>query len=111
VYVTYEPVPPVAVDEGSPSGAGLSLAARPNPTRGGLTIEFATPRDGSGSLVLFDLSGRRVRTLLRGPLAAGPHTVAWDGLADDGARPHAGIFFLRLETAAGKAERKVLLLQ
>jgi len=110
VYVTYQPAPPVAVGDQPSSGAGMRLSAHPNPTQRGLTVEFAVPRDGKGSLALYDLSGRRMRTLLAGHISAGPHTVPWDGLAENGARPSAGIFFLRLETAAGRVERKVLLL-
>jgi lamin tail-like protein/flagellar hook capping protein FlgD len=110
VYVTYDASSVVAVGDPPPM-PGLRLSAHPNPTSQGLTVEFALPRDDAGSLALYDLSGRLVRTLLDGPLAAGPHTVAWDGLADDGGRPGAGIFFLRLQTGAGRVERKVLLLQ
>ncbi|MGH7731064.1 MAG: FlgD immunoglobulin-like domain containing protein [Candidatus Eiseniibacteriota bacterium] len=108
VYVTYEPGSTTAV--GDRPTPGIRLSAHPSPTSAGLTVEFDLPRDDAGSLALYDLSGRRVRVLLDGPLTAGPHTVTWDGLAEDGARPRAGIFFLRLVTGAGRVERKVLLL-
>ena len=108
VYVTYEAAPPTAV--GPTPALGITLAARPNPTSAGLTVEFTLPRDDAGSLALYDLSGRRVRTIHDGPLAAGPHTVAWDGRAEDGSRPSAGIFFLKLVTREGQVERKVLML-
>ena len=109
VYVTYEAAPTAAV--GPMPDFGITLSARPNPTSEGLTVEFALPRDDAGSLALYDLSGRLVRTILDGPLAAGPHTVAWDGRADDGSRPSAGIFFLRLVTGVAQVERKVLMLR
>ena len=76
------------------------LAAHPNPTRAGLTVEFTLPAEAaSGSLALYDLTGRLVRSLHAGPLAAGPHRIAWDGRALGGERPGAGIYFLRLEAA------------
>jgi lamin tail-like protein/flagellar hook capping protein FlgD len=109
VYVTYQ-VPPVSVGDLPSSDHGITLAAHPNPTREGLTVEFAMPRDDMGSIVLYDLSGRRVRTLRTGTLAAGPNSLTWDGLAENGTRPSAGIFFLRLESGAGRVESKVLLL-
>ena len=111
VYVTYEATPPTAVGDRPAPGARITLAAHPNPTSEGLTVEFALPRDDAGSLALYDLSGRHVRTILDGPLAAGPHTVVWDGRAEDGSRPSAGIFFLKLVTREGQVERKVLLLR
>ncbi len=111
VYVTYEPVPPVAVGEPLP-GEGIRLAARPNPTQGDLTVEFTLPHaEARASLAVFDVSGRHWRTLLSRPLEAGLHRVAWDGLAEDGTRAGAGIFFLRLDAGAERIERKVLLLR
>ncbi len=110
VYVTYEAPSTVAVGPPAP-GVELALTARPNPTRGDLTVDFALPRAGGVSLALYDLSGRRLRTLAAGDLAAGPHSVTWDGLAEDGVRAGAGIFFLRLVTEVGSVERKVLLLR
>jgi hypothetical protein len=110
VYVTYEAPPAVAVGEQLP-GAQITLAAHPNPTREGLTVEFTLPRDDAGSLAVYDLSGRLVRTILDGPMAAGPHAVTWDGRAEHGDRPGAGIFFLKLVTGAGRVERKVLMLR
>jgi hypothetical protein len=112
VYVTYQAPPPVAVEGGPAPGARLTLAAHPNPTAAGLTVEFNLPRDAArASLAVYDLSGRRQRTILAGALAAGPHTVTWDGRADDGARPGAGIYFLRLETGFARLESKVLMLK
>jgi hypothetical protein len=112
VYVAYEAASPVAV-EGRPSSRdGLTLAAHPNPSPAGLTVEFTLPRDADrASLAIYDLAGRRQRTLLTGPLAAGPHTLTWDGRAENGERPGSGIFFLRLDTDAGRVEHKVLMLR
>jgi hypothetical protein len=111
VYVSYEAPSPVAVDGRPTPESGITLAAHPNPTPRGLTVALTLPRDeASASLALYDLGGRHVRTLARGPLAAGPHTLTWDGLGEDGTRPGAGILFLRLATGAGRVERKVLVL-
>ena len=45
---------------------------------------------------VFDVRGRRVRSLLDEDLAAGHHTVIWDGL-DGGGRPTAsGVYFVRV---------------
>lgn len=112
IYVTYQPAAPVAVGDPPSPGAGLALSARPNPSLGNVTAEFTLPHaEARASLAVYDLSGRHRRTLLDRPLEAGIHRVTWDGLAKDGTRPSAGIFFLRLETSAGRVEQKVLLLR
>ena len=59
------------------------------------TIAFTLPANATDvDLSVFDVSGRRVATLARGAVEAGPHTVRWDG------GTAAGIYFVRL-TALG----------
>jgi hypothetical protein len=112
VYVTYQGAPPAAVGDLPPAGGQLALYAHPNPTQGNLTAEFTLARDEAHvTLAIYDLAGRLRRTLVRGPLPAGPHHVVWDGLDEHGERPGAGVFFLRLKTGAGRIERKVLTLR
>jgi hypothetical protein len=109
VFVTYDEIDPVSV--GDPLGdPGLSLAAGPVPARERVTARFALSRAGRGELVVYDASGRRVRTLLDGPLDAGTHQVTWNGLDDRGQRTPAGMFFLRLGVDGHQVSRKVLML-
>jgi len=49
-------------------------------------------------LELFDIAGRRVRTLAGGAMAPGPHSALWDGRDQHGQRVGAGVYFLRLTT-------------
>ena len=70
-------------------------AARPNPasTRVRLALELA---DGGDTRVdVWDVAGRRVRTLTAGTLTAGAHALAWD-LADEHGTPvRAGVYLIR----------------
>lgn len=78
--------------------AALALdPCRPNPFNPSTTIRLALPESGSARLEVFDLAGRRVRTLLNGHLDAGPHAVVWDGRDDRGQAAGAGIYLARLE--------------
>ncbi|MBK7188824.1 MAG: hypothetical protein IPH86_09160 [bacterium] len=56
-------------------------------------------------LEIFDLAGRRLRTLVDGPLPAGRQQVAWDGRDDAGRALASGTFVCRLSAgdAAGAA--------
>lgn len=76
----------------------------PNPAQGGATsIRLALPRPGDAQVIVYDVAGRRVRTVLDGPVTAGWLDVPWDGRRDDGARTSAGIYFVRAQLAAGKS--------
>ena len=74
----------------------------PNPLRTEAQVAFATARDGPLSVGIFDLGGRRVRTLLEEAGApAGLHVIAFDGRGDDGARLRSGLYFYRIRSADG----------
>jgi hypothetical protein len=81
----------------------LALSApAPNPLRGSTTLRLALPRETVVTLAVFDQQGRRVRTLLAGPQAAGEYAVTWDGRDDGGRAVASGIYFVR-GTAEGRA--------
>ena len=47
----------------------------PNPFNPQTTIDYALPKAGDVSLIVYDMLGREVDVLLDGPQAAGRHTV------------------------------------
>ena len=97
-------------DEPANRGApGLTLAIDPNPAHGACRVRFALERPGRAVLELVDARGRRVRGLAAGSFGAGPHAVAWDGRDDQGRAVTRGVYFARLVTAAGRADRRVVL--
>jgi hypothetical protein len=94
----------------TPGAPRLQLTQnQPNPFAGRTTIEYSLPAGGPARLRVFDLSGRLVRTLVDGPLAAGAGEVEWDGVTDQGRPAGNGIYFYLLETAGGTVHRKMIL--
>ena len=74
-------------------------------------IRFTVHRAGSGSLTVFNVKGERVRTLLNGQLAEGPHAVTWDGQDDAGRQAPTGVYFYRLEVNGEVGVRKMMLVK
>jgi YD repeat-containing protein len=100
---------PVSVDGGPPSLARLELApAAPNPFSGDTALRFELPAAGRARLVVYDLAGRRVRTLVESVLAAGRHVTRWDGRDEAGRLVGSGLFLARLETGAGARTRRII---
>jgi flagellar hook assembly protein FlgD len=73
-------------------------------------LSFELPESHDVRLEVFDLLGRRVRTLASGTLPAGPHRVGWDRTTHEGVRLSAGIYIVRLTTATERAEAKFALI-
>jgi hypothetical protein len=87
-------------------------AIAPNPFRNQACVCYQLGRLGPAHLVIFDVSGRAVRTLENpsdGTRAAGLHTATWDGCDDLGRRVSGGVYFCRLEAAGQTAVSKLVL--
>jgi hypothetical protein len=93
------------------------LAAWPSPYRGGdLIVSFATLGGlqggmGPAEVVLYDVAGRAVRTIVRGAFAAGSQRAAWDGLDEKGSPVSSGTYFLRVRTAGNTHTQKLVVIR
>lgn len=70
----------------------------PNPFNPATTIAFELGHGGRVMLAVYDLSGRRVATLVDGPVSAGYHTLKWSGRTDTGRPVASGVYLCRLAT-------------
>ncbi len=87
------------------------LPAYPNPFNPATTLAFTMPRDGRVRIELFDVAGRRVRTLVDGVYASGRHEVVFDGLDEQGRSLSSGLYFARLEAGDFGQTRKLTLVR
>ncbi len=86
----------------------------PNPARGGTRLWYGVPADRAGGvleLAIYDLSGRRVRTLQSGRAEPGRHSASWDLRDASGAPAHAGVYFARLSLGAEAHSRKLIVIR
>jgi hypothetical protein len=92
--------------------AGLSLAqSRPNPAAEAVTINFSLPRESDVNLSVFDVTGRKVATLLDGPVPAGTHTVKWDSRLPGGRPAARGVYRYELRALGTRLARHLVLLR
>jgi hypothetical protein len=68
----------------------------PNPMTQCLDLQFNLSRPGEMDLAIFDLQGRRVRTIFHGYHVAGSDSRFWDGRTDNGVLTPNGVYFARL---------------
>lgn len=94
-----------------PHAAALDMTVFPNPFNPSTTVAFDLPRAGVVTIEVFDLAGRRVRSLLDESLEAGLHSVTWNGRDDRGVGVGSGVYLVKLVTPAGTVSRQVLMLK
>ncbi len=72
----------------------------PNPFNPTTNINFDLPKAMDVKLVIYDIAGRKVNTLINSHVNAGYHNVIWNGTNDFGNRIASGIYIYRIQ--AGK---------
>lgn len=65
----------------------------PNPSPGRASFDFQVPKSCQVEICVYDVLGRRVRTVFAGQLGIGFHRMAWDGLDDRGRACPSGVYF------------------
>ena len=87
---------PVSVeDEKNPLDFGLDPAF-PNPVHSSASIRYSLPGEGHVQIELYDLLGRKIRTLLDTRVFAGVHTIEWDRKNDQGYVVSSGTYVYRI---------------
>jgi flagellar hook assembly protein FlgD len=62
------------------------------------------------AVTVYNVAGRKVRTLVQGALPAGRYTYEWDGRDDTGLSLSAGIYFLNVKAGPyGETDRLLFL--
>jgi uncharacterized repeat protein (TIGR01451 family) len=105
--------PPAFVRAFTAPAEPMQLVVAPNPfvAPAGTTLSLLVPSAGSASLAVYDVAGRTVRVLHRGPLGAGLSAFSWNGRDESGRDVAAGVYFVRAQSAAASEVRKVLVLR
>jgi hypothetical protein len=101
-----------AADDPQASPVVYSLSnASPNPFSGHTTLSLVLREATDISVGIYNLRGQKVRSLSGGRLAAGTHTLDWDGRGDGGAEAPSGVYLVKVENGASFQSRKVLLIR
>ena len=86
-------------------------AGYPNPFNAAVQIPFAVAAEAHVVLGVFDVLGRKVRTLVAGRMAPGQYALAWDGRDNASRTVGNGTYLVQLSVGGRSATSKVMLLK
>lgn len=91
---------------------GYSLGQNyPNPFNPSSCIDFDVPRASQVKLVVYNILGRKIKTLVDQKLGAGHRSVTWDAKDDQGTQVASGIYFYQLKAEEFSLTKRMLLLR
>lgn len=76
----------------------LWLSASPNPVTSNSSISFELAQPGNVSLEIYDLSGRKIVSLIDQTMVEGEHSVQWNGCCDNGEPISSGLYLCHIES-------------
>jgi len=106
---TYGPISVTALSP-VPTEFGFS-ECYPNPFNPETTVDYKTAKDGSVSVIVYNLMGKQVRTLVSGSKPAGYYKALWNGRDDRGDAVPTGIYFIRMQSGDYSRVRKVMMMK
>lgn len=99
-------------DDPAPAPRVTALqSVHPNPFNPRATIAFSLAEESAVEVAVYDVTGSRVRTLVRERRPAGAHTAVWDGCDEGGRRLASGVYFCRMTAGSYRETRRLTLVK
>jgi len=83
----------------------------PNPFNPITTIRYSLPEAARVRLDIYNLKGQLVKTLIDSEMAAGPHSVIWNGKDSNNQAVASGVYFYRISSPNNTQTKKMLLMK
>lgn len=82
----------------------------PNPFNAETIIQYILPQNAKITISIYDILGKKVKTLLKTNQAAGSYSIKWDGHDDTGQKAAGGIYFLQVQVNSQVIAMKKMIL-
>jgi len=90
---------------------GLHSRVRPNPVNPSTVVTFTLSQPGRVRILIYDLQGRLVKTLLDENRTVGDQTVTWNGSGSRKGTVSSGVYFVHIKAPQGQEVQRVTVLK
>ncbi|NQT64745.1 MAG: T9SS type A sorting domain-containing protein [FCB group bacterium] len=107
-------IAPVSINEETIPTLDVKLYNHPNPFNPSTTISFelnTENTEGNTELVIYNIKGQKIKTLISEQLSVGQHSVLWDGRDSNDKRVGSGIYFYKLQSGDFQKVKKMILIK
>jgi len=99
------------MDLGGPPLEFLISRNYPNPFNGITHIDYQVPVNNHISIIIYDIMGREIKTLMDQVQIKGMHTVDWNGKSENGELVSTGVYLLQFTSNDFSDKKKMVLLK
>ena len=90
--------------------SATELSNFPNPFNPETNIRFSIPKEGKVELIVYNIKGQKVKTLVDNMCEEGINTITWNGSNDNGKQVGTGIYLYNLNVNGKAIKTKKMLL-
>lgn len=83
----------------------------PNPFNPTTTVKYNMEESANVSIDIYNVKGRKVKTLVNDVQSAGSHTEVWNGSNDNGETVGSGIYFMKMRAGNVESTKKMVLMK
>jgi hypothetical protein len=83
----------------------------PNPFNPATEIKFDIPKESHVKIVIYDITGKEVKTLVDEVVKPGAYRILWDGTDNSGNKVTSGIYFYRMIAGSYVSVKKMVLIK
>gem|GEM_PF-4915957 len=87
------------------------IGNHPNPFNPETTIRLFTEKSGNASIVVYNVKGQKIKTLMDGFLVSGNHSLVWNGTNDNDDYISSGVYFYMMKTDEYTTIKKMILMK
>jgi hypothetical protein len=111
VYYVYT-ISGVELVSGVPAATRPAIQkAYPNPFNPQTTIQFSVPKSGPVRVLVFDVHGKHVATLVNQAMNAGVYRVRWNGKSAVGQDASSGVYYAQIQSRGGSDSGRLVLIK
>ena len=93
------------------SGENLSIRSYPNPFNPETNIEYNLKSNAQVTIYIYDIQGKRVRSLGDNYRQAGTYTVRWDGMNESGTQVPSAVYFIRVSAGNETLNHRIVMMK
>jgi hypothetical protein len=98
-------------DEFAPVAVTQLAGNYPNPFNPETTISYSMKEAGSVSIDIYNIKGQLVKHLVKGDMAAGNHTVVWNGTDNNNRAVSSGVYFYKMNSGNYSSTKKMIMMK
>ena len=76
-----------------------------------ITLRYDLPKDALVNIIIYDMMGRQISTLVSNQQTAGYKSIQWNATNDNGSPVSAGIYLYMIQAGDFRQTRKMVLLK